>query len=919
MSFVEFRPVPLPKLGGLFSFLKPLDVPSGYSPNLQNVRFLPRAVLSRSGLTSRMVKAATSFSGIAQFIDNLSNKTLVSLDANGNVDFQDPTTGNPDSLMVGAAKPGSFMAAKTAFGRIFMSFFNPDLSPAGLIRQWNGVRQLIAPQSLSAITVVDSATGDANWAAGAQNYSVQVLYECTDGSFLIGSSIANWNTAGGFQPTITGIPVAGVGFNVVARWVTFTLTGAPNGPLYRFNAFRIADNITTSLTAAGVSSTAAGMLAAGSIIDTLATNVVNPPCLPHIAPDQPSFAPTGADSANTGSVVVGTHMVWVAYETLFGYITALSPAGSWSAAGGKKALITKIATGPWYVVARRVLFSSAGGADSFYLSTFRIPNNTTTSVEVDFTDTTLLQGTNFDYLTKNFRIPPSIGVGTYGGRLTTWGALNALIGTNFTFDGGWDFTTGLPLGWTAGGSSAGGQKEQFYTYAGDAWRITGDGATATRGEILNASIQPLLAVNTPYSASFRIKADSSLAAGNLVVSFYSPSSGQEYPISTPFTQLAGQGWTEIVGQFTLGLASVPSDLALRVYANGTPTAGARIWIDQIYIYASNAKYETSVLRFSNPFDTETFDGTNGFQQVAKDNGEKITSAVQLRSFLYIMKERSMHVTYDDTINPPSLWVQRQIDSTIGTGSPRSLVSSDTFIAFSSRGGAYMFTGARPQKVSQEIQTDWNTLNWASAGATHTLLDPQAKVIWFFTPKGTDTVPKNSYILDYSEGVGQEDDPGPRKWGRDSWTNAITASLRFENSAVTANLFGANAGAQSIYLAGPKIYENLGASDDGAIIDSYYETAFVKAGEMGTDLFGGVTFYAEGNGTLLTTIIGIDDVIQQGLQNQTLSSNPGQQFEVYANEETERARVRFESDSPNANFIIKGIAVMSQQWAVQRVH
>jgi hypothetical protein len=531
-------------------------------------------------------------------------------------------------------------------------------------------------------------------------------------------------------------------------------------------------------------------------------------------------------------------------------------------------------------------------------------------------------------------MPPAFGVSSYGGRLCTWGVMNTIKATlgadnssvaNLNFDGGFNLSTGAPSGWTLDvGSGPGGDKEQLNTYAGDAWRITGDGVSFFRGMILNSQLisRGMIQPNTSYDISIRAKGDPNQVAGTLVVDLFSPSTNTllgSFSVSAPNLTA---NWQEFKGNFSPGIAAFPSDTVLRVYSGNqsSPLAlGKRVWIDELRITPTLAKVDASVLRISNPFDTETFDGTNGFQSVAKDNGEVLTAVVQLRSFLYILKERSMHVTYDDTVNPPSLWLNRQIDSTIGTGNPRSLISSDTFIIFASRGGGYMFTGARPQKASQEIQTTWDSINWTNSATVHTILDTQTKLAYFFVPLGSDTAPKNALILDYSEGVGQEDDPGPRKWGKDSYPVAINGSLKFENSSNTTALFGVAANTQSIYFCSTKVYEHTGLDDDGVPIDWFYDTAFLKASDTGQDLFGGAQFYAEGSGNLLVTLLGLDEVQQEPLGTQNISATPGKQFEVYANMETERAKIRFEQTADGANCTIKGITILAIPWAAQRIH
>jgi hypothetical protein len=508
-----------------------------------------------------------------------------------------------------------------------------------------------------------------------------------------------------------------------------------------------------------------------------------------------------------------------------------------------------------------------------------------------------------------------MGVGQYGGRMTLWGMLNNLrgVGLNLNFDGGWNQATGGPLGWTVDGAfGAGGIREVFSAYAGDAWRITGNGATAQRGKILNAQLAPLLSLNTPYSVSFRAKADAGLVNGNITVEFLSTVVGALGQVAVNGSDIPS-GWMEFVGQLTPGLAAIPSDLVLRVYSNNTLDNGKRIWIDHITIYPTNAKFEPSVLRISNPFDPETFDGVNGFQIFSKDNGQAITSAVQLRAFLYIHKERSMHVTWDDTVNPAALWITRQIDSTVGCGSPRGIAASETLLAWSYRSGAYVFIGNRPTKVSQEIHTTWQTIQWKSAGLTHTLHDSSSKQIFFFVPMNGATV-LNAAMLDYSEGIGQEDDPGPRKWGLDIYPNPVNGSLLLETAVLD---HPASPNQQALYFASTKIYENIGTNDDGVTIDFFYETAHLKAGDAGQDLFGGVGYYVEGSGTLLVTLIGIDDVVQEALANSEISV--GTQLEEFGNLENERVRVRFETSGLDTTVTIKSITIFAKPWAEQRPH
>jgi len=62
--------------------------------------------------------------------------------------------------------------------------------------------------------------------------------------------------------------------------------------------------------------------------------------------------PVVADITTTGTISPGVHQCSVIFVTRQGYWTAPSPPISWTAAGGKKAIVTNIPTGPSNVVQR---------------------------------------------------------------------------------------------------------------------------------------------------------------------------------------------------------------------------------------------------------------------------------------------------------------------------------------------------------------------------------------------------------------------------------------------------------------------------------------------------------------------------------------------------------------------------------------
>src|SRR4029077_21140279 len=99
----------------------------------------------------------------------------------------------------------------------------------------------------------------------------------------------------------------------------------------------------------------------------------------------------GGTAASAGSISSGVHQVCVIFQTRQGYLTQPSPATSWTASGGKRAVVTNIPTGPSNVVARILCFTGSGGSSFFYVGAgatlfsgnMILNDNTSTSAVID--------------------------------------------------------------------------------------------------------------------------------------------------------------------------------------------------------------------------------------------------------------------------------------------------------------------------------------------------------------------------------------------------------------------------------------------------------------------------------------------------------------------------------------------------------
>jgi hypothetical protein len=617
-----------------------------------------------------------------------------------------------------------------------------------------------------------------------------------------------------------------------------------------------------------------------------------------------------------GNIGVGVHKVVVYFLTRQGYLTAPSPVATWTAAGSKRAVITNIPTGPPNIIARVLAFTAAGGGNYFTVgpsaiipgvvpiigSSMTINDNTTTTAYVDFSDTLLLASTPIDQPGNNLfalvELGESLGVIQYALRTAWWGERNKLENViNFTFDGGFGpvgSAPTYPLGWNvdptngSGGGSA--VALGLPVVWGDAYVITGNG-NGIVGLISQSVYQdsngiPIVPINTPISIRVRVARNGTLVTGTLHLALFSASLGGAVvgpTLSIPASSLTTK-YQEFALQLTTGLTTVPYDLVLEIYADGTPTTGGSFLIDNVEPFPTTVPFNDSQIRLSYVQNSESFDGTTGVIQVSPGDGQQIRSCFILRNILYIAKDRSLYATQDNGSTEPSGWTVSEISATVGTCSVNGISypkgteeGGEDWAVIANKKGLYLFNGGEPMKMSQEVQNDlsvastapWDTINWAASNTIWCVNDSRARQIFVGAPTGANVTPSTLLMLDYKElntsyAVGSEGpihtsysgrviswEPG-RKWAL--WSMSINAAAMIDRPNGQSVLFLGN------NVGNGKVYQLLKTSftDDGALIPSTYTTYAMPSREQERDLqlwsnrkfYKLLTMYLEGSGNIV---------------------------------------------------------------------
>src|ERR1019366_769376 len=96
-------------------------------------------------------------------------------------------------------------------------------------------------------------------------------------------------------------------------------------------------------------------------------------------------------------------------------------------------------------------------------------------------------------------------------------------------------------------------------------------------------------------------------------------------IAVPAAQTSASAWAEFIAPITPsgGFATIPPDLVLRVYADGTPTNGAGFLVENIELFPTAEPYNASLVRASRAEDPESYDGVNGFLSVSENDGQAV--------------------------------------------------------------------------------------------------------------------------------------------------------------------------------------------------------------------------------------------------------------------------------------------------------
>jgi hypothetical protein len=494
-------------------------------------------------------------------------------------------------------------------------------------------------------------------------------------------------------------------------------------------------------------------------------------------PGQPVGTRLGGTIITLGVISAGVRKVCYSFLTRNGYMTAPSPVTTFDVPSGASVLtIGNLATGPSDVIARVVHLTAANGSNFYNIpipvtvlnnginvvnSSTYVNDNTSRSVNLSFSDGVLLAADAIDIQGNNLfatlELGSVLGLIGYASRVFAIGEQNKVPNfLNWSFDGGYlDATllpTTIPLGWTRDATSGPGGSLVNSPIFGFAYQIqNATGSTQPKyGMITQPAFQdefmvPIIRASTKYSTRITAAVTVGGASGNLVVDLFSPALGTSLgTFSVPLASLTSRMAIFSGPMLTNVLAPVPSDLLLRIYATAVPD-GTTIIIDRNEPFPTEQPNLSTQATGSYVNNFEAFDesGNGGIVDTAGENQQDVRSAFTLYDTLYLVKTGSFVSTQDNGSTEPSGWSLRIVSNSVGTPSIYGVTSGidepntgEAWAIIAGQAGGYIFNGGEPIKITEEIQSLWNYINWAYGHTLWVKNDVKNRRIYFAVPLKT---------------------------------------------------------------------------------------------------------------------------------------------------------------------------------------
>lgn len=334
------------------------------------------------------------------------------------------------------------------------------------------------------------------------------------------------------------------------------------------------------------------------------------------------------------------------------------------------------------------------------------------------------------------------------------------------------------------------------------------------------------------------------------------------------------------------------------------------------LVACNSDGNNSLVYISASGQPESISAVDGFLVVDPTEAGGVKAAIEFRDSLYITKTFREYSTIEVPEVEPASWEVTKIDSGHGTETfgiaqiqDAKGVNTDKFL-IADASGLVLFDGvARTPELSWKIESYWKRINRDAASKIQVYDDPTSHSLFIALPIDSAELPNVLLFGDYSKGL----DPINIRWS--PWT------FPWSNLSICVDVAN-NLPFLRIGSLDGNIYnlDTTELNDAGTAIDSYGETAPIRAGGQGAiNHAAGVFVRVVGSGNLHITVYNEDKTKSKTLKDIPLVSSAGKEYLRKTDFKSERVTYKFRCHLFNERFQIDEVTpLLNEVWA-KRAH
>lgn len=321
---------------------------------------------------------------------------------------------------------------------------------------------------------------------------------------------------------------------------------------------------------------------------------------------------------------------------------------------------------------------------------------------------------------------------------------------------------------------------------------------------------------------------------------------------------------------------------------------------------------------SKPYAPEEFDSVGGIITVDPfESHSSVRNCFTFRGSLIICKSNRIYQTTDNG-GDPSTWQTDIIDNGAGTEcfgvgvviDSKGQENDRAFIA--DRSGLLIFEGyAKRPEATWLVEDIWKRINKSVFNKVQVVTDPITSSLYITLPLDSSTVISHLLFGYYGGATGYYGfDPKQIKWSLWQFVQGTTSILVDLDSTTSESVFKYSGilGTNNVY----SMKQNgLIHNDAGSAFQSFVKTALYGTRAGWISHFAGLKLRVQGVGTLILTILGLDDIDTVTPATVTLAALPGKEIFVPTNFQNEKASIKFSVNAVGSYFKLTTINLFAK--------